>query len=132
MLFFYGKEKSPFYKYCLGFSVKLCALPTLNHYHKQFWLTFWLLLLRIQLSSRRNKSPQLEPAEFYIIVFDSFFCLPFFFFLTFLGPHPRPMEVPMPGMGIRATAAGLHHSHSNTGLELHLQPISQLMATSDP
>ena len=31
-----------------------------------------------------------------------------------------------------ATAAGLHHSHSNAGSEPHLQPIPQLTATTDP
>ena len=30
---------------------------------------------------------------------------------------------------IRAVAAGLHHSHSHTGPELHLQPTPWLMAT---
>jgi len=34
--------------------------------------------------------------------------------------------------GIGAIAAGLHHSHSNVGFELHLQPTPQLMATPDP
>ena len=33
---------------------------------------------------------------------------------------------------IGATAAGLHHSHCNTGSELCLQPTPQLMATPDP
>ena len=33
---------------------------------------------------------------------------------------------------IRATAAGLHHSHSNTGSEPHLWPISHLKAMPDP
>ena len=33
---------------------------------------------------------------------------------------------------IRALAAGLHHSHSNKGSELRLQPTPQLMATPDP
>ena len=32
----------------------------------------------------------------------------------------------------RATAAGLHHNHSNVGSKLHLQPTPQLMATPDP
>ena len=38
----------------------------------------------------------------------------FFFFFLFLGPHPQHMEVPRLGGPIRATAAGQHHSHSNT------------------
>ena len=33
---------------------------------------------------------------------------------------------------IRATAGSLHHSHSNAGFELHLQPTPQLTAMSDP
>ena len=33
---------------------------------------------------------------------------------------------------IRATAAGLYHSHSNVGSGLHLQPTRQLTATPDP
>ena len=33
---------------------------------------------------------------------------------------------------IGATAAGLHHSYSSVGSELHLQPTPQLMATPDP
>ena len=35
-------------------------------------------------------------------------------------------------LGSQATAAGLHHSHSNWGLELRLQRTPQLMATLDP
>ena len=34
--------------------------------------------------------------------------------------------------GIGATAAGLHHSHSNTGSELRLQSTPQLTAILDP
>ena len=33
---------------------------------------------------------------------------------------------------IGAVAAGPHHSHSNSGSELHLQPTPQLTATPDP
>ena len=33
---------------------------------------------------------------------------------------------------IGAIAAGLRHSHSNTGFEPHLQPIPQLTAMPDP
>ena len=34
--------------------------------------------------------------------------------------------------GVGAAAAGLHHSHSNTGSDLCLQPTPQLIATPDP
>ena len=33
---------------------------------------------------------------------------------------------------IRAAVAGLHHSHSNAGSKLSLQPTPQLLATPDP
>ena len=33
---------------------------------------------------------------------------------------------------IRATAAGLHHRHSNAGSEPHVRPTPQLTATPDP
>ena len=33
---------------------------------------------------------------------------------------------------IGAVAAGLHHSHSNAGSKLRLQPTPQLMARPDP
>ena len=33
---------------------------------------------------------------------------------------------------IRAAAAGLHHSHSNTRLEPHLSPMPQLATVPDP
>ena len=50
----------------------------------------------------------------------------------FLGPHPQHTEVSQARGGIGATAAGLHHSHSNKGFKLRLQPIPQLMAMPDP
>ena len=59
-------------------------------------------------------------------LFFRFFCvykilfLFFFFFFAFLGPHPWHMKVPRLGGQIRAVAAGLHHSHSNSGSEWHL------------
>ena len=53
-------------------------------------------------------------------------------FLPFLGPLLRHMEVPRLGSPFRVIATDLHHSHSSTGSELHLQPIPQLTATPDP
>ena len=58
--------------------------------------------------------------------------LSFFFFLVFLGLHLQHMEVPRLGGLIGAVATGLHHSHSNVGSELHLQPTPQLAAKLDP
>ena len=52
-----------------------------------------------------------------------------FFFL-------RAIPVPYGGSQARAhigaAAAALHHSHSNTGSELHLRPSPQLMAMLEP
>ena len=52
------------------------------------------------------------------------------FFFFFLGPHPRHMEVPRLGVEL-ATAAGLHHSHSNMGSKPRgsRQPMVWVMAT---
>ena len=63
-----------------------------------------------------------------IIILEDFLNLFFSFFLSFifLGPNSRHRGQ------ITATAAGLHHSHSNVGSELHLWPTPQLTATPDP
>ena len=53
-----------------------------------------------------------------------------YLFICFLGPHPYRNS--QARNQIRAIAAGLHHSHSNRGSELHLQPTPQLMTTPDP
>ena len=53
--------------------------------------------------------------------------------VVFLGPQLYIMEVPR--LEVESdpyTAAGLHHSYSNAGSKLHLQPAPQLMATPDP
>ena len=56
------------------------------------------------------------------------FCLVFF-----LGLHLRHVEVPQLGVELdSAAAAGLRHSHSNTGSELYLQTTPQLVAMQDP
>ena len=55
-------------------------------------------------------------------------CIFFIFIFCFLGPHPLHMEVPRLGGLFRATAASLHHSHSNVGSEPRLQPPPQLTA----
>ena len=58
-----------------------------------------------------------------------FVCL----FFAFLGyPHP-PQHMEVPRLGVdQAIAASLHHSHSNTRSELHLQPIPQLTTPGSP
>ena len=62
-----------------------------------------------------------------LLSFLSFFLFLFFWFLVL---HLWHMEV-LRGQ-IRATATGLHHSHSNLGSEPSLQPAPQLTAMPDP
>ena len=58
-------------------------------------------------------------------------CFFFFFFLLFRATSSAYRNSQAKGL-IRATAAGLHHSHSNSTSEPHLKPTPQLMATLDP
>ena len=55
----------------------------------------------------------------------------FFFFLLFRAVPAAYGGSQARGL-IGVTAAGLHHSHSNSGYELCLPPTPQLMATPDP
>ena len=66
------------------------------------------------------------------ILFLSFFLS--FFFCLFRAAPKAYIEVPRLGVQpeLKLEAASLHHSHSNSGSELRLQPILQLMATPDP
>ena len=62
----------------------------------------------------------------------------FFFFFFFFGLFAISWAAPTAYGGsqargrIGAIAAGLHHSHSNSGFEPRLQPTPQLTATPDP
>ena len=56
----------------------------------------------------------------------------FFFFFFFLRATYAPYGCFQAKNRIRATAAGLHHSHRNTRSELCLWLISQLTAMLDP
>ena len=58
----------------------------------------------------------------------------YFCFFFFLGLRLQHIEIPWAG-GVKsggATAASLHHSHSNTSSKPGLRPTPQLTATSDP
>ena len=61
---------------------------------------------------------------FSLYFFPSVFCLFRAVSLPYGGSQARGV--------IEAIAAGLHHSHSNAGSKLSVQPTLQLMATSDP
>ena len=57
--------------------------------------------------------------------------LSIYLFICFLGPHLGHMEVPGARDWIRATAAGLRHSHNNVGSKLCLPPTPQFTAMPD-
>ena len=65
------------------------------------------------------------------ICLDALHDISFFFFCLFRAT-PRAHRGFQARGRIGAVATGLHHSHSNTRSELHLQPTSQLTATPDP
>ena len=65
----------------------------------------------------------------YFGLSNDFFLFYFFYFFraapsAYGGSHARGL--------VGATAAGLHHVHSNARSEPHLRPTPQLMATPDP
>ena len=67
-----------------------------------------------------------------VFVFFGFgFCFVLFVFLSFRATLAAYGSFQARGL-IGAVAASLHHSHSNTGSELHLQPTPQLTAVPDP
>ena len=53
-------------------------------------------------------------------------------FINFGGAAPAAYGGSQARGQIRATAAGLHHSHSNARSKPHLQPTAQLMAVHNP
>ena len=55
----------------------------------------------------------------------------FIYLFVFLSFRAAPAAY-AGSQAIGAVASGLHHSHSNVGSELRLQPTPQLMATWDP
>ena len=65
-----------------------------------------------------------------VVFFFSFFCFVFAFSLFRVAPTTCGGSQARGLM--RATAAGLHHTHSNTEYELRLQPTPQLTATPYP
>ena len=112
-LFLYVKEKERFkihlkYGYifkkvcCIETNFMVCMLCEWNN--KIYNYLIWNLLVRYKLQKH-------------------------FFFLQ---PHLWHMKVPRLGGRVRAAALGLHHSHSHTGSEPHLQPTQQLAAMADP
>jgi len=92
-----------------------------------FYSVFWLFL--IVLASTKISKYQ-NTCTWFLVHNCEHFCL--FIYLFVLGLHLCHMDVPRLDDWIRATAAGLHHSHSNVGSELRLRPTPQLTAMPGP
>ena len=72
------------------------------------------------------------PLFFHSFLYTGLLLFFFFFFFCLFRAAPTAYGSSRARGRIRAVAAGLHHSHSNMGSELHLGPISQLTAVLDP
>ena len=85
-----------------------------------------------KLDVNHHLPPRYSSPEF--LSFFSFFFLFFFFFFFFLlfRATPEAYGGSQARGPVGATAAGLHHSHSNTRSKLHIQTTPQLTATLDP
>ena len=68
-------------------------------------------------------------ALFYFIILFYFYL---FIYFCLFGDAPTAYGASQARGLIGAVAAGLCHSHSNAGSELHLRPTPQLKATPDP
>ena len=71
-------------------------------------------------------------AEIYLLVPYNVFYLNSIFLKLLFRAAPAVHGGSQARGQIGATAAGLHHSHSNARSELGLRPTPQLTATSDP
>ena len=58
--------------------------------------------------------------------------MPLFFFFWLFRAAPAAYGSSQARGPIGAIAASLHHNHSNSGSELHLQPTPQFTAMLDP
>ena len=67
--------------------------------------------------------------NYIYILFNLYFT---YLFILLFRATPVPYGGSQARGQIGATAAGLHHSHSNAESELHLRPTSQLTAMQDP
>ena len=87
------------------------------------WCHLIILLYPLFSGSLVQKLDQAQVTHFFgkeVLLFLLFRAIP----VAFGGSQARG--------GIGATVAGLWHSHSNTGSELHLQPTPQLVVMPDP
>ena len=106
---------------------QLCWVPNFIYKAASFWyfVTTTQTKTTVFLKSLNKLFPSLQLILEYIFCFCFlFFCFSRGALMAYGGSQSRGQ--------IRAVAASLCHSHSNTGLEPLLQLTSQLMATLDP
>ena len=93
--------------------------------YRFFFLIFKKSVIDFQCCTTVQQSDQVT----HIYIHISFF---FFFVFCLFRATPTAHGGSQDRSPIGAVAAGLHHSHSNKGSELSLQPTPQLIATPDP
>ena len=72
------------------------------------------------------------PMHYFILFYFVSFHFISFYSICLLGAAPKVYGGSQARGLIGTAAAGLHHSHSNTGSKLRLRPTPQLRATLDP
>ena len=88
---------------------------------------------RQRAKQNKNVSKIVEPSQSQVFSMDDGFLSVFFLsFFCLSRATPTAYGGSQARGHIGAASAGLHHSHSNMGSELRLQPKPQLMATLDP
>ena len=90
-----------------------CGIQAISRTYTQLTATPWFFSNRVR--------PGTKPTSSWILVG-----------LCTTEPRWELLEIPSLGVKIGAAAAGLHHSHSDTGSEPHLWPMQQLVEMPDP
>ena len=112
------RDIDPIYLDCCFEDVLLVTINSINS-HFSFYVTFMVFLFPMFCNFIKL---------IFITVFHFFFVRSFLLFRAALTAYGGSQARGQ----IRAVAAGLHHSHSNSGSKPHLQPTPQLMAALDP
>ena len=121
----------------------LSCICDLHHSSQQQWILNPLSeargQTRVLMDASRAGSLTAEPQQELLYLFLFFFLFFFFVFLSFVVVIVVAISWATPAAYggsqskdlIRAVAAGLHRSHSNTGSEPRLRPTPQLRAMPD-
>ena len=116
--------------------VSLCTCLSSTYlfiYYKllTFWKIIYLRSLMFSMNMIHTQRICIFPLKTWgHLVIDHIFF--FFLFFFFFRAAPTAYKGSQARSPIGATTASLHQRHSNSGSELHLRPIPQLTAMSDP